>query len=111
MNVGAVLALCVVVILVIITVYMITMIWTNGCNSKYRKFRVCSTYYKDGKELHVVYWKLFWLWHTYYEDNWAGPNYATFEKKEDALRFIDQIQHPEKYSTIKKTEITEYKDE
>lgn len=111
MKVEAILALCVAVILVIITVYMITMIWTNGCNSKYRKFRVCSNYYKDGKELHVVYWKLIWLWHTYYEDNWAGPNYATFEKKEDAIRFIDQIQHPEKYSTIKKTEITEYKDE
>ena len=111
MKVEAILALCVAVILVIITVYMITMIWTNGCNSKYRQFRVCSNYYKDGKELHVVYWKLIWLWHTYYEDNWAGPNYATFEKKEDAIRFIDQIQHPEKYSTIKKTEITEYKDE
>ena len=111
MKVEAILALCVAVILVIITVYMITMIWTNGCNSKYRKFRVCRNYYKDGKELHVVYWKLIWLWHTYYEDNWAGPNYATFEKKEDAIRFIDQIQHPEKYSTIKKTEITEYKDE
>ena len=89
-----------IIFLVLLMVYMFTIVWSNGCESKYRKFRIVSTYYNDKdakrlrcKEKHVVYWKLFWLWHKYMTDA-HDVEYAEFDTKEEAMQFIEDLTEP-----------------
>lgn len=48
---------------VLFMIYMFTIVYTNGCKSKYRKFRVYSYYYDDDegvkREVHQVQWSFF----------------------------------------------------
>ena len=72
--------------------YMFGMVYNNGFESRYRKFRVVSRYYEDNAhktENHRVQWKLLWKWHDYITDS-HYMDCADFNTKEEALAFIDR---------------------
>lgn len=99
--IGVIFGCTLVVAGILFMVYMWTIVWTNGCESRYRKFRVVSYYYddKDGKnkESHHVQWSFFpkLAWHDYITDAHYMDT-AVFDTQNEALKFAHDMANQKK---------------
>lgn len=89
---------------------MLFVVYSNGCNSKYRKFRIVSIYQDEEtktEEYHHVEWRFPHspVWHAYIVDAHYMDK-AEFPNKQKAIEFVQKQVNPVPLR-IEITEITE----